>query len=253
VSSILDAIEYESKKANKDTSSPLTSPTTSKTFNFGSFGEAGEVTAALEGDNEAPAVPASNLVSSPSATGQQQAPAIERRSSVISAAAAGVASSVGASVGGVVGGGAGAAGGGTKRKKENCFRIITPKRNFLICAPSEEEEIKWLSTLQTLISRVRDAQTEKEKQKVQKTQSQTGVAAMYGTSSQQDPVHGFQPSTASSMGSDGGAASAAAGAFQGQGGSGTRRTRSTSTHSNSGGAASAAPSRTDSGVGQAAP
>lgn len=38
-----------------------------------------------------------------------------------------------------------------KKKKENCFKIITPKRTYLVCAPTEEDEIKWLSALQALI------------------------------------------------------------------------------------------------------
>jgi hypothetical protein len=33
------------------------------------------------------------------------------------------------------------------------FKIITPKRPFLLCAPSEEEEIKWLSAVRALIAR----------------------------------------------------------------------------------------------------
>ncbi|KAE8269398.1 hypothetical protein A4X09_0g2950 [Tilletia walkeri] len=38
------------------------------------------------------------------------------------------------------------------KRKENCFKIITPKRVYLVCAPSEEEEIKWLSALRALLS-----------------------------------------------------------------------------------------------------
>ncbi|KIO34674.1 hypothetical protein M407DRAFT_16638 [Tulasnella calospora MUT 4182] len=33
------------------------------------------------------------------------------------------------------------------------FKIITPKRPLLLCAPSEEEEIKWLSAVRALIAR----------------------------------------------------------------------------------------------------
>ena len=33
------------------------------------------------------------------------------------------------------------------------FKIITPKRCLLLCAPSEEEEIKWLSAVRALIAR----------------------------------------------------------------------------------------------------
>ncbi|KAG8741385.1 hypothetical protein FRC10_002905 [Ceratobasidium sp. 414] len=37
--------------------------------------------------------------------------------------------------------------------KEHIFKIITPKRSFMLCAPSEEEEIKWLSAVRALIAR----------------------------------------------------------------------------------------------------
>ncbi|BGP19246.1 hypothetical protein JCM10213_007019 [Rhodosporidiobolus nylandii] len=36
---------------------------------------------------------------------------------------------------------------------EHCFKIITPKRTYLCCAPSEEDEIKWLAALQCLVAR----------------------------------------------------------------------------------------------------
>ncbi|KAK4046899.1 hypothetical protein OIO90_006407 [Microbotryomycetes sp. JL221] len=36
---------------------------------------------------------------------------------------------------------------------ENCFKIITPKRTYLVCAPTEEDEIKWLAALQCLVAR----------------------------------------------------------------------------------------------------
>lgn len=37
--------------------------------------------------------------------------------------------------------------------KEHIFKIITPKKSFMLCAPSEEEEIKWLSAVRALIAR----------------------------------------------------------------------------------------------------
>lgn len=37
--------------------------------------------------------------------------------------------------------------------KDHIFKIITPKRAFMLCAPSEEEEIKWLSAVRALIAR----------------------------------------------------------------------------------------------------
>ncbi|KAM0791888.1 hypothetical protein ACM66B_004143 [Microbotryomycetes sp. NB124-2] len=39
------------------------------------------------------------------------------------------------------------------RNYENCFKIITPKRTYLVCAPTEEDEIKWLAALQCLVAR----------------------------------------------------------------------------------------------------
>ncbi|KPV74007.1 uncharacterized protein RHOBADRAFT_45303 [Rhodotorula graminis WP1] len=36
---------------------------------------------------------------------------------------------------------------------DNTFKIITPSRTFLVCAPSEEDEIKWLAALQCLVAR----------------------------------------------------------------------------------------------------
>ncbi|KZP00385.1 PH-domain-containing protein [Calocera viscosa TUFC12733] len=35
------------------------------------------------------------------------------------------------------------------------FKVITPERAYILCAPSEEEEIKWLSALRALIERTR--------------------------------------------------------------------------------------------------
>ncbi|CEQ41691.1 SPOSA6832_03420 [Sporobolomyces salmonicolor] len=40
-----------------------------------------------------------------------------------------------------------------ERNYEHCFKIITPKRTYLVCAPSEEDEIKWLAALQCLVKR----------------------------------------------------------------------------------------------------
>lgn len=71
---------------------------------------------------------------------------LERRSSIMNGISQGAASAIGV--------------GGHRKRQEHCFRVITPKRTLLLCAPSEEEEIKWLSTLQTLISRVRDARAQ---------------------------------------------------------------------------------------------
>ncbi len=38
---------------------------------------------------------------------------------------------------------------------QHTFQVITPKRTFKLCAPTEEDEIKWLAALRTLINRER--------------------------------------------------------------------------------------------------
>ena len=48
-------------------------------------------------------------------------------------------------------------GGSPDKQKSACgpytFKIVTTKRTLLLCAPSEEEEIKWLSAVRALIAR----------------------------------------------------------------------------------------------------
>ena len=41
--------------------------------------------------------------------------------------------------------------------EEHCFKMVTPSRTFLLCAPTEEDLIKWLSALQTLLNRRRNS------------------------------------------------------------------------------------------------
>ncbi|KIM84171.1 hypothetical protein PILCRDRAFT_818497 [Piloderma croceum F 1598] len=41
--------------------------------------------------------------------------------------------------------------------KSHTFKIVTTKRTLLLCAPSEEEEIKWLSAICALIARRKDS------------------------------------------------------------------------------------------------
>ena len=40
-------------------------------------------------------------------------------------------------------------------RTDHCFRIVTTSRTFVLCAPTEDEEIQWLSALQTLLHRRR--------------------------------------------------------------------------------------------------
>ncbi|KAM0752503.1 PH-domain-containing protein [Meredithblackwellia eburnea MCA 4105] len=57
---------------------------------------------------------------------------------------------------GIGGGGPGSGlvgGPGGAKNYENCFKIITPKRTYLVCAPTEEDEIAWLAALQCLVQR----------------------------------------------------------------------------------------------------
>ncbi|KOS14387.1 hypothetical protein Malapachy_3742 [Malassezia pachydermatis] len=42
-------------------------------------------------------------------------------------------------------------------KPAYCFRIVTTDRSFILCAPTEDEEIQWLSALQTLLNRQRSS------------------------------------------------------------------------------------------------
>lgn len=42
---------------------------------------------------------------------------------------------------------------GGRKNYQHTFKIITPKRTFLVCAPNEEEEIKWLAALHVLVAR----------------------------------------------------------------------------------------------------
>ena len=35
------------------------------------------------------------------------------------------------------------------------FQIVTTERTFVLCVPTEEDEIRWLSALQTLLNRQR--------------------------------------------------------------------------------------------------
>ncbi|CBQ67548.1 related to tandem ph domain-containing protein-2 (tapp2) [Sporisorium reilianum SRZ2] len=137
ISSMLDAIEYEAKKASSvvptspGIGSPSSNPFGLESSSLGAFGDR-DANAAFSPGAGAPA-------------GPPEKP--ERRGSMV-AAAAGVASNMTA---GMVG--------GSKKRKENCFQIITPKRTFILCAPGEDEEIKWISALKTLITRQRNGQT----------------------------------------------------------------------------------------------
>ncbi|ORY27865.1 hypothetical protein BCR39DRAFT_536481 [Naematelia encephala] len=45
---------------------------------------------------------------------------------------------------------------GTGAATEHIFRLITAKRTYVLCAPSEEDEIKWLAAFRALLNRERE-------------------------------------------------------------------------------------------------
>lgn len=47
--------------------------------------------------------------------------------------------------------------GGTGVDSKHTFKIVTTKRTLVLCAPSEEESIKWLSAVRALIARRSEA------------------------------------------------------------------------------------------------
>lgn len=145
--------------------------------------------------------------SSHEATGAQSA--TPNSGNAVGSVGMGGSSSSGGGGGGGVGGMANSggnnniSGGGTnhslnRKRMDNCFKIITPKRVFLLCAPTEEEEIKWLSALQALLARTRG----------QGGSSGTVEASMADTVSSPPAAHAGPTSQAAS--SSGTAAAAAA-------------------------------------------
>jgi hypothetical protein len=155
LTSILDAIEYTSKKSGTQPQSPSPSspglqspPPFGINFQLGSNQEAssGGVGTALRdgvfspGDSSGGAAGSYTL---PPPMGPSNDHAPEKRASGANLGVTPPAQ--------------------PKRKKENCFKIITPKRTYVVCAPTEEEEIKWLSAMQALLAHWRgnkEAETE---------------------------------------------------------------------------------------------
>lgn len=161
LTSILDAIEYISKKVQPPSSSQVQSPQATNsnlhsppqpmTFQLGSNQEniSGLVAPSRNvitpgGENEPTNEKKANLLASPTPTNT----------------------------------------GPPKKKKENCFKIITPKRTYVVCAPTEEEEMKWLCALQALLAHWRgskDADTD------------TPTATNFSTQPQSSTVGGSNP------------------------------------------------------------
>lgn len=154
LSSILDAIEYTSKKANQN-SAPL-SPS------LGAFGGSNPLASfgrspLLGGGGDSTYAPerrGSTQSKGTSASHTSNAGLVPSSDHEYGAISANEAESGNERRGS----GANAAGDlkqaatPAKKKKENCFKIITPKRVYIVCAPTEEEELKWLSALQALLT-----------------------------------------------------------------------------------------------------
>lgn len=168
ITSILDAIEYTPKKSSSLL--PPLSPSlggvggggpTSPGAGASSLGSVAPFTFSPRTAEGAPDVFVESPVGNPAGPLPSSADAAvaslaERRSATTPSISLAAAPSLMASpqhAATTPGGGA-----STKRKKENCFKIITPKRTFLVCAPTEEDEIKWLSALQALLRHWRESQ-----------------------------------------------------------------------------------------------
>jgi hypothetical protein len=159
LSSILDAIEYTSKNiqmpGNQSTSTPLASPSIQSppmpiSFQLGSNNQDAGNSSVVPGKDSAPL--------SGEQTNEQKGG---------SAAASHPAVT-------------------PKKRQENCFKIITPKRTYVVCAPTEEEEIKWLSALQALLAHWRV---------VKGTEKDTSTTANTSTNQQPPSNSGTNPNT----------------------------------------------------------
>lgn len=178
LSSILDAIEYTSKKSNQHSaplspslaafggSNPLASFGRSPLLGGGGGGGGGGDSSNVperRGSTQAKVgagsqIPTTGLVPSSdqehgAISANEAESGTERRGSNVNPSGDSKASTTPA-----------------KKKKENCFKIITPKRVYIVCAPTEEEELKWLSALQALLTHFH----EKDKHSVTSTQNTEG-------------------------------------------------------------------------------
>ncbi|CAG8672296.1 11034_t:CDS:2 [Funneliformis caledonium] len=48
------------------------------------------------------------------------------------------------------------------KSKQNCFKVITPKRTYICCVSSEESQVAWLAALQVALSKKKEKQKETE-------------------------------------------------------------------------------------------
>jgi len=48
------------------------------------------------------------------------------------------------------------------KSKQNCFKVITPKRTYICCVSSEESQVAWLAAFQVALSKIKEKQKETE-------------------------------------------------------------------------------------------
>jgi hypothetical protein len=48
------------------------------------------------------------------------------------------------------------------KSKQNCFKVITPKRNYICCVSTEESQVAWLAAFQVALSKIKEKQKETE-------------------------------------------------------------------------------------------
>lgn len=89
-------------------------------------------------------------------------------------------------------------GGNSKKQLENCFKIITPSRTFLVCCPSEDDEIRWLSALRVLIDAGR--RTESKMQASTKPTSPPSQAQPQGDVARHHQQQHISPSQSQQIG-----------------------------------------------------
>jgi hypothetical protein len=106
---------------------------------------------------------------------------------------------------------------------QHTFKIVTTKRTLLLCAPGEDEEIKWLSAVRALIAR-RGAPASNEGVPYPSTPSAVVTsfeqAQMQGQGHGQVQAHGGGPSSGSGSGGLSGPAPHHAAAASGSSGGG---------------------------------
>ncbi|KAK6908403.1 hypothetical protein I203_102404 [Kwoniella mangroviensis CBS 8507] len=75
-----------------------------------------------------------------------------------------------------------------KHSEENIFRLITAKRTYVLCAPSEEDEIKWLAATRALLNQLRVTQQQQQPLSPTMNQGQGQGQGQIPTITQQPPT-----------------------------------------------------------------